>query len=381
MAFKYLAWRRESLKNKLKNNELLHQTKCILSIIKEKLWLEQMALEGWVLTDITWGIRYSFEKREPIKLIYEIDRFNLPKNPTLKEIRHKEEFFSMSSEMGWNVVLHDEDLNYYFCKEHKEGEINELYNDLDSKQFRADKYFKRYKEVENLMIKLSLIMAVLGLLLSTVLGIGKITSSSEKGFIIFLFGYLIFSLGFSLVCKRFAEIYYKDLMMTTQEWKDLHRSYNDNKIVHKLFLTNKKCNHFLSQQSIKGWHIVTMSFSKYIFSSGEPANYVYAMDSKYLTNQRIKAKGEKKIKDHKDWLGINNDWQVHSLKDAEGKNWTFVCALENQAILYRSQINSIPEALNERKYEKRIQCNSLIGQFGIWIIIGALVGLIIGILG
>jgi len=126
------------------NNTTLKQTKWIISLVKEKLWLEEMALKGWHLSNLTWGIRYTFEKREPKKLIYEIDRFNLPKHPTLKEIKHKAEFIDVATEMGWKVIVHDEDQNYYFCKEYKEGEINELYNDYDSKQFRAQKYYNHY---------------------------------------------------------------------------------------------------------------------------------------------------------------------------------------------------------------------------------------------
>ena len=41
---------------------------------------------------------------------YEIDRFNLPKHPSLKDIRHKEIFLDMAREMGWQVVAHDEDV-------------------------------------------------------------------------------------------------------------------------------------------------------------------------------------------------------------------------------------------------------------------------------
>jgi len=357
------------------NNAILKQTKFMISMVKEKLWLEDMALEGWFLTEMTMGCRYTFEKRLPQKLIYEVDRFNLPKNPTLKEIRQKEEFLAMAAEMGWSVIVHDEDLNYYFCKEYKDGEINELYNDFESRKFRSDKYYKRYKEAETQMTRLSLIMAIIGLIVA----IANIKTSDHSGFIIFLFAYEVFCLGFCVIYAKVAEKLSKELSMATREWQELYSNHAHKvKIVYKLVFTNKKLKQFLTERSMKGWHLVNMSVLKYVFLNGEAEQYDYTMDSKHLTNLRIKKKGDDKIKDSKDWCGLNNDWQVQSLKDAENKNWRFVCALENRAILYRSQRNMQPESLNDKRYEKRFRFTSLTGQLGVWVLIGGIAGGIFG---
>ena len=32
---------------------------------KERMWLEEMALQGWFLTDISLGMIYTFKKNEP----------------------------------------------------------------------------------------------------------------------------------------------------------------------------------------------------------------------------------------------------------------------------------------------------------------------------
>jgi len=360
----------------MKNNAILKQTKFMISIVKEKLWLEEMALEGWFLTEMTMGCRYTFEKRVPQKLIYEVDRFNLPKNPTLKEIRQKEEFLAMAEEMGWKVILHDEDLNYYFAKEYRDGEINELYNDFESRQFRSDKYHKRFKEVETQMTKLSLIMAILGLIVAIA---NIIKTNDNLRFIIFLFGYVVFCLGFSVIYGNLAEKLSKELLMTTREWQELYSNQAHTvKNVYKLIFTNKKLKKFLTEKSMEGLHLVSMSALKYVFSEGDAGQYDYTMDSKHLTNKRIKVKGIKKIEDSKDWTGLNNDWQVQSLKDAENKNWSFVCALENRAILYKSQRNMQPDSLNDERYEKRFRFTSLTGQLGVWVLIGGLVGGVIG---
>ena len=73
--------------------------KLFASLQKERLWLEAMARDGWFLENITLGIFYTFQKGEPKNMMYEADRFNLPKKPTLEEIRHKEFFMDMADEL------------------------------------------------------------------------------------------------------------------------------------------------------------------------------------------------------------------------------------------------------------------------------------------
>lgn len=72
----------------------------LLSYQKECQWLEEMALNGWFFEQVKGGIFYRFRKGEPAHMLYEVDRFNLPKKPTLEEIRHKEMFMDMATELG-----------------------------------------------------------------------------------------------------------------------------------------------------------------------------------------------------------------------------------------------------------------------------------------
>lgn len=113
----------------MKNNETtMKQTRFFVSLQKEKHWLEEMALKGYLFKNISWGgIRYTFEIGEPKKMVYEIDRFNLPKNPSLKDIHDRGEFLAIAEEMGWTEVTHDVDMNYYFSKPYEDNGINELY--------------------------------------------------------------------------------------------------------------------------------------------------------------------------------------------------------------------------------------------------------------
>ena len=102
------------------------------------------------------------------------------------------------------------------------------------------------------------------------------------------------------------------------------------------------------------------------------------MDTKWLTNKRCK-KNNKKITDMKDINGINNDWQVQSVKDAEEKGWSFVCALENKGIIYKGD-KSMAQPITDLKYEKNLRCISIIGNWGVIISVCGCIGFIFGFL-
>lgn len=114
------------------------------SFQKEKIWLEEMAAQGWFFKNVTLHFCYTFEKGIPQKGCYEIDRYNLPKNPTLTQLKEKDDFMEMAAEMGWKLLAHDEDLNYYYYKKYEENGINELYNDADARCTHGKKYYYFY---------------------------------------------------------------------------------------------------------------------------------------------------------------------------------------------------------------------------------------------
>lgn len=358
-----------------KDNQILKVTKWFTSIRKEKLWLEQMAQSGWILSDMKMGIRYTFMKSEPKRLIYEIDRFNLPKTPTLKDIQHKKEFMNMAEEMGWKVILFDEDLNYYFCKEYREDEINELHNDFESRQYRAQKYQNRYKDTETIMIKCALFMALFGIIIL----VGEVFSSKiEYGFLLFVLIYEIFCLGCFFLFDYLGSKYYKEFMLTAEEYEDLCKQEENVKTIYKLNISYKGVKKFLTKQSQKGYHLIGASIMKYKFIVGEPKEYIYSIDTQSLTNKRMKAMGARAFRNSKDWNGLDNDWQVKSLQEAENKHWTFVCALMNRVVIYRSQDSMLAEPLNNEKQERGIYVLTPFGKMGGFILIGAFLGFCIG---
>ena len=326
-------------------NNIIKKTKPFVSIMKEKIWLEQMALKGYKLIQMTMGMRYTFEKIEPTRLIYEIDRFNLPKNPTLREIKSKHDSIAMAEEMGWKIALHDEDLNYYLCKEYVEGDINELYNDQESRQIHAGKYRKRYtsvgKEMLNLIIFVNLMLIIIGII--EMFDISKVGSV----FTWFVVAYTILGVIMAIAYNYVGELYYKEFMLTEEDWIKKNDYLNNNsKRVTKFIFRSSTLQKFLEREGEKGWYPQKLSLTKYTFIKSDSGIYQYIMDSKHLTNKRLKAIGSNKINDLKDLGGIGNDWQVQSVDDAEKLGWEFVCAVQNQSILYRSPKANKVEQLN-----------------------------------
>ena len=67
----------------------LKKFKFFLTFHKEREWLENMALQGYMLEDVKLGMFYCFRKDEPKRMLYEVDRFDLKRNPNLEEMMEK----------------------------------------------------------------------------------------------------------------------------------------------------------------------------------------------------------------------------------------------------------------------------------------------------
>ncbi len=355
------------------------EIKLFFSFVKEKFWLEEMAKQGWIFKNLTLGMVYTFQKKEARSLLYEIDRFNIPRNPTLKDIRYKEEFLSMAEDMGWQAVTHDEDLNYYFCKEFEAGDINELYNDEESRLYRAQKFRKYFYHTADRLTKLLLIF--LCFTAGLVLIPPELSREWQviRNFIRFNLFFMIFTWGLILGIRKYGDSIYQELLLTREKWIYYH--YSDQvKRIRKLILTNRSLNRFLTKQSEAGWRLIHMTPTLYTFQQSEEETYRYTLDTKYLTNKRRRLKGSKKLSDPKDWNGINNDWQVESVKDAESKGWKFVCAFENRSVIYQKAGKEEEDALNPPKYDNSLRFISLVGFPWFLTLLSGLLGGILGMI-
>lgn len=353
----------------------MKKQKWFFSYQKERAWLEEMALQGWFLENIRFGVRYTFAKGEPRKLLYDVDKFVLSKKPTLEEIRHKEMFLEMAQELGWREVTHSEDMTYYFAREYEEGGVNELHNDRESRRYMAEKYRRYLWDRGRQMVFWAAVIAgcaVFVKLLELLSGLDL-----ELGwFYWFALIYILFGNGFALLVWRGGIRTEKELSLSREEW----RQRNDpafRKVVHKLILTNRGLNRFLSSQEKQGWLLTSVTPTKFFFEKSAGGSQIYTMDCKNLTNKRRQAGNQARFEDNKDWVGLNNDWELQSLREAEEKGWSFVCALENRAIIYRGEAGKV-QPLNDRKYDNSLRWISLIGEYGFFMFCCAALGAVIG---
>ena len=346
------------------NKRSFKKLKWFVSYAEELYWLEEMALKGWKLKNIKLGILFYFEPCEPVRLLYEIDRFDLPQNPTLKDIRHKDIFIEVAQDMGWEVVAHDEGKNYYFCKPYLKGEINELYNDEESRNHRAMRYKELFRCKASVLLKILWFFSIIFFVLYLVEWVtGEIASEGGQ---IFVFIYIISILSLYFFMNYISEKYYLEFLRM-KKTDDIAQK----KIERKLIFTNNKLNKYLSEMARSGWMLEHMTAARFFFIREAAADYQYTMDSKYLTNKRSQALREDKLK-------TNNDWQLKSLKDAESKGWIFVCALEDRMVIYRNHLGERPRELNESKYNGRPRVVSLIGEYIIYLILCGLAGGVVG---
>lgn len=344
-----------------------------LSYQKELCYLEKMAMQGWLLENISVGVIYTFRKSAPVRMLYDVDRFNLPKKPTLEEIRHKEMFLEMAQEMGWKEITHDESLTYYFAKEYVEGDVNELHNDEASRAYRARKFSSHMRKQATIMMPF---LALLSLMCLCYELMGQLTEM--RGWLIFVLSYVSLFGFWCYFLLRFSVKTEKELTMSRQEWME-NIDPETHKTVHKLILTARFLGRFLRKQAQEGWILTEVTALSYSFVRGTGEGQIYTMDTKGLVNKRRKKAGEKNLGDRKDWMGLNNDWELQSVKEAEEKGWTFVCALENRSIIYRGDPGQA-EPLNDAKYDNSLRLISLIGEFGATIIACGVIGGICGML-
>lgn len=314
--------------------------KLFLYLSKEREWLEEMALQGYILEDIKMGIFYYFRKDAPKHMLYESDRFFQKKNPSRDDILEKENFLQMAEETGWKEVTHDETLTYYFAKEYEEDGFNELYIDEESKQRKVDKFRTLYETQTKSLIHISAIISILLFLFLLFI--------PQKWFLYILSGYLMVSFLYLSYTQSFLPKFYKDLMLSREEIEQQKKNKTLKK--HRLIFTSGKLQKYLNKYAEKGWELISMNSFSYVFQKWSQPSIHYVIDSKSMVNNRRKTLGLDKIHDTKDWMCLSHDWQAKSLTYAESYGLEYLCAHENRIMIYKvSDTAKIPEDMQKNK--------------------------------
>lgn len=359
--------------------EMKKVTRFIWNLRKETEWLREMAESGWFLKDMKFGIKYIFEKGEPKNMVYEVDRFNLPSHPTEEQINQKEDFIAMAEELGWKVVLHDEDLNYYFTKEYEENGMNELYDTDEARRVHAEKYTSHFNDsVKQMSISVGVMFAALSLLFVCQMLEGFENKSENIFILVFmLLGTVFVFLNVLLLWA--ARTNYNTFILSREEWEEQYLRHSCERKERKVFVRSRALIKHLEKMSREGWHVQSVRTGTQVYAPGINTEYRYTIDTRILTNRRRVTDGKKRLADKKDWMGMNNDWQVESLKAAKEKGWTYVCAMDNRVVLYRSIPEDNCEPINMPGSENRLLMGALLGTLGKFAVVGFVIGFILGV--
>ncbi|MCI8465923.1 MAG: DUF2812 domain-containing protein [Lachnospiraceae bacterium] len=338
-----------------------------VSLMEERAWLEEMSLQGWFLTDLRMGLWYSFERRKPRRTAYDVERFDLAKNPTRREIQEKSDLMDMAVEMGWREVCRDEGMNYYLAKDWEANETNELYDSPEDRARRLERYNRFFSDKIHMILWACILIEAVAFLF------WLFPSEGDEWFLAFSMIYTIFCLTFCLTFLRWKKRYSRELKLSMDEWRGIYGKQNT---VTKFrpVLTVGSLERYLERQSAKGYHLKNMRVFRFVFSKGEPEEIAYMMDTKYLTNRRRKKSGGGVFRDSRDWEGRNNDWQVQSLKEAEAAGWEFAGAVECRNILYRARKGKAAP-IND---VGGLRVISAVGGLTVLIATAALIGAIVG---
>lgn len=358
---------------RMKSN--IKKLKFFLTFHKEREWLEEMALQGYMLEDVKFGTYYYFRKDTPKHMLYEVDRFDLKRNPNLAEMMEKKNFIDMAMEGGWREVTHDESLNYYFTKEYEEDGFNELYNDEESIQVRADKFRNYYLSQAELLVKLIVLVAVAGLLLNLFLekisgGAVEVHLDIVKIYNTFCGIYVAVTSFMVCVIFKLSKIMYEDFRKMSGENRKIHKEK-------RLIMTTKGLQKYLRRHAEKGEKLVSMGMLTYTFEKTDSKAVTFVMDTKSMVNERRKKAGMERISDTKDWNMMGNDWQAESIAYASEHGLECLCALDNRAIIYQVyDEKDIPKDMAKQ----RVRLFSILGGTGMSMLIGGIIGAVVGIL-
>ncbi len=354
----------------------MRKCKFFFSLLKERDWLEQMAREGWQLTNMTLGVLYHFEKTEPAEKVFEIEHFGASNKPRVREVNARRMAIDIAKQAGWSVVTHDEEMNYYFVKEKEEDASNEFYDEPELRKERAERYRYRYGyEIPMQFSGVMLCIVAIYFLLYLFVGAAQIN------FIIpFIFALILIEMGMVAFHLYWGNKLYDEMNLSREQWEQ-RKAYG----VKKKFRKVQQLRGFLQEKSMDGFVLASYEDGKYIFEKSNQ-RYDYFIDTKKSLKKRLKKEGIKYERDKKDWNNLSLKWYEMSIAEAEKRNLCLVCIVERDVMVY-SRIHSddkLPwENGNENIGFFNTTCKIVLGLLGFFFacyVLGYVLGIIMAML-
>ncbi len=297
------------------------------SLLKERDWLEKMAAKGWLLTDMTMGVFYHFKEVEPCQKVFEVERFAVSGHATVKELNARRFAIDVATQSGWEVVTHDEDMNYYFVKDRAGDETDEFYDEEESRRERAERFRKHYS-YEHLRSLL------LGWLVVSVLCFWEFWfyRNNTESLIRAMTFYIILSIAQLVSCWMqivWGNRFCNELSLSREEWEKRKRFG-----VKKHFNKVQQLRSFLQEQSEFGLSLTGYEDGKYLFEE-DTCRYNYFVDTKSCLKKRLKEQGVHYTDEEKDWGGQGLKWYEMSIADAEKYDLKPVGVINRSILIYK----------------------------------------------
>lgn len=371
----------------------MKKVKFFISFLRERDWLEEMATQGWLLTDIKLGAIYYFKEITPCEKVYELERFAISSNPTISDLTARSNAIELAKEFGWEVVTHDEDMNYYFVKDKAGDETDEFYLDEESRKARAERYRNRYCiEQPHTFAKSDIVFSVFYLLLITFLSIVCLKSNrvaamgdGKSDYVIatlfpLLAIYAVNALITTIVnlySIKWGNLWYKELCMTREEW-EYYKKYSEK----KSFSNIQQLRAYLQEKSEFGLSLVAYENGTFHFEE-DTKRYNYYIDTKKALKRRMKKAGTQFKADNKDWYSASPKWYEASIADAAQYGLKPVAVLYKHVLVYKRPYSDDHKA-NPLPWEnggERIQKHTFITKVALFMIICFAIGFLVGFVG
>ncbi len=344
--------------------------KIFMSLAKERDWLEEMARQGFLLTNITMGVIYTFQGCEPCEKVYEVERFAISANPSITELTARTNAIDVATQFGWEMVTHDENMNYYFRKDKAGDESDEFYDEEESRKERAERFRKSYAIEQPLgLLAGELIVTILYLFLYFIL-------DNSTGLLVI---YLFFTF-FELLClyntMYTGQLAYKELSMSREEW-ELYKKLSEKKSFNKV----QQLRSYLQEKSEFGLSLKGYEDGQYLFEE-DSKRYNYFVDTKACLKKRLNEEGKAFANDSKDLSNIGLKWYEVSIANAAQYDLKPVAVINKNVLVYKRPYSDKPLPWENGNDNLNFSAPSLaaviimISAFAVGVAIGALAAIL-----
>ena len=303
----------------------MKKVKFFMSLLKERDWLEEMAAQGWLLTDMTFGFIYHFKKVEPCQKVFEIERFAVSSKPTPQDLKARMLAIDVATQAGWEVVTHDETMNYYFMKDKAGDETDEFYDDDELRKARAERFRRTYGWEEPIKMLAELLIVSVVLFLCDIL-VGDKNLVSWYAFYAF---YATLDSAIVYFYMKYGQTLYDELSMSREQWEQ-KKKYS----VKQSFKKVQQLRVFLQEKSEQGLALVGCDKETFLFEE-DNIRYNYYVDTKRNLKKRLKEQGKTFKNEKKDWGAFSLKWYETSIAQAEQKGMKLACVMGRNVLIYK----------------------------------------------